>query len=514
MARLVAGSKRWSWLTSTATSMTSPTRRPARGREPGHHRGPVLVDLALQCLDGGVVDHGGLRPPSSVTAARALTHMWSITSAPSASGGARLPPSRELAAQLGVSRRLVTDAYAQLIAEGYLIGRGGSGTRVADGRAIRPSPLTEPAPGRLPPVRYDLHPGQPNLALFPRRDWLAAQREAMATLPDSQLGYEDPAGVWELRGAVADHLGRVRGALATPRRTLIVTGFGQGLRICADALRAAGVTRVAVEDPGFPVAVWLLRQAGIEPVPLPVDGQGLQLEALAAADVGAVLVCPAHSQPTGVVLAPERRAALLAWAQESDALVLEDDYDAEFRYDREPVGALQGLAPERVVLLGTVSKTLAPALRLGWLCVPDAWLERLVIAKTAADLGTPALEQHALAALLRSGAYERHLRRARSVYRRTREALLRALATELPEARVTGAAAGLHAVLRLPDGTDEAAVERAAAERSIRVVGLRHSYIGERSEPPRPALVLGYASLSPGEARIVARLLAECVNAE
>src|SRR5271165_745476 len=289
----------------------------------------------------------------------------------------RLPASRALASDLGISRRLVVDAYAQLLAEGYLIARPGAGTYVAEAPAAAPAPATEPS--RRAPA-FDFFPGYPDLASFPRRAWLRALRETLRDAPDRAFGYPDPRGAPELRAALAEHLRRVRGVFADPESIVICAGAAQGFVLLVRALRGAG--RIAVEDPGLPAHRAILAAQGARLVALPVDERGARVHELAAAPGAhppdAVLVTPAHQSPTGVALAPPRRAALLEWAAEPGRVVIEDDYDAEYRYDRAPLAALQGLAPDRVVYLGTVSKTLAPALRLGWLVAPAHLVELIV----------------------------------------------------------------------------------------------------------------------------------------
>ncbi|HEU4392585.1 MAG TPA: PLP-dependent aminotransferase family protein [Solirubrobacterales bacterium] len=410
---------------------------------------------------------------------------------------ARLPSSRALAEELGVSRRLVVEAYEQLAAEGYLLARRGSGTRVAprarvaaDGETVPPAPEPVPAPVE----GIDLFPGAPDLSLFPRRAWARSLRRALAALPDARLTYGEFAGTTELRVALAEHLGRLRATAGGPDRVVVTAGYQQGLRVFCQLVRARGGERIAVEDPGYPVSGWTIEAEGLEMVPVPIDDEGIDVAALAAAGPDAVVVTPAHALPLGAVLAPARRRQLVAWARESGALVLEDDYDAELRYDRGPAGSLQGLAPDVVVLAGTVSKTLAPALRLGWLLLPAELVPIAIAARTMADGGGPRIDEWALADLISSGAFDRHVRAARQRYRAKRAVLLDALGAALPDARVRGIAAGLHAVLELPGPRSEAEVVAAAKDAGVHVQGLT-TFTRQHAQPP--GLVLGYGL--PGE---------------
>jgi GntR family transcriptional regulator/MocR family aminotransferase len=421
--------------------------------------------------------------------------------------GARLPSSRALAAELRVSRRLVVEAYAQLAAEGYLESRRGSGTRVA-ARATAGAPRRPRARSREPRPRVDLFPGAPDLSLFPRAAWGRALRAALRDLPDRRLSYGAPAGAGELRAAVSEHLGQVRGADSEPERVVATSGYQQGVRIFCELVRARGGRRIGVEDPGYPVAALGIEAAGMELVPLPLDGDGLSADALAAADPDAVVVTPAHAMPMGVVLSPGRRARLVEWARSRDALVLEDDYDAEFRYDRDPVGCLQGLAPELVVLAGTVSKTLAPALRLGWLLLPPELVEPAAIARVAADAAGPVPEQVALGRFIGEGSFDRHVRGARQRYRAKRAALLEALAELLPEGRVRGIAAGLHALVELPAGVGERAALAAAERRGVRAYALA-DYTRRHRRPP--SVVVGYGTPTERELREAVGVLAKSV---
>ncbi len=412
----------------------------------------------------------------------------------------RLPATRALAAELGVSRGVVGEAYAQLTAEGYLTRRRGAGTVVA--AAPRPS-TAPPDPVLAVAVPEDFHPGMPDLASFPRAAWLRSLRSAMRAAPDAAFGYPDPAGTPELRVALARYLGRARGVAAGPERVLVTSGLTQGIALVCRALRAGGARRLAGVDPGFMVHRAVAAHCGLEVVPVPVDEQGLRTDALTDLSADALLATPAHQSPLGGVLPPERRAALLAWAEARDAIVIEDDYDAEYRYDREPVGALQGLAPERVVYAGCASKVLAPGLRLGWLVLPAALTAAVSFEKAVDDIGTAVLEQLTLADFMERGELDRHLRRMRPRYRARRDALVEALARELPDWRLVGAAAGINAVVLMPEGTDEAAFLAAAAADGMRLHGL--SWF--RVAPGPPGLVLGYANLSePAIARGVTGL--------
>jgi GntR family transcriptional regulator/MocR family aminotransferase len=407
--------------------------------------------------------------------------------------GERLPSSRELARELGLSRGLVQDCYAQLQAEGYLDARAGSATRVAAGAGTAPAPPPARAPG--PRLLADFASGVPDLASFPRLDWLWAVREACRSVPTAALNYGDPRGSPVLRGVLAAYLRRVRSAVADPEHMVVCTGFAQGLGLVLRALAAQGVRRVAFEDPGSPAshaaaAAW----AGVEPVAVPVDGHGIDAGALAATAARAVVLTPAHQWPTGVVLAPERRLALLAWAAERDAVIIEDDYDAEFRYDREPVGALQGLAADRVVAIGTVSKSLAPVVRLAWAVCPPSLTGAIAGQKQVSDHGSPGLDQLALAALIESGRYDRHLRRMRASYAQRRGVLLESLARHAPGVTLTGLAAGFHAVAHLPGPAAEEAVITAARGRSVGLYGMSASRWSGGTTPAQ--LVLGFGNLS------------------
>jgi GntR family transcriptional regulator/MocR family aminotransferase len=419
--------------------------------------------------------------------------------------GAAVPSTRDLARQLGVSRRVVVDAYGQLAAEGYLSLRQGARPRVSDAPAAANG--HEPAPAPPPPPRFDFRPSVPDVSSFPRAAWLRATREALATMPDADLQYGDWIGLETLRQALADYLGRVRGVVADASRVVVTSGYTQALTLLCHALATGGARRIAIEDPANPEQLLIARRAGLEPVPVAVDDDGLRVQELA--DEDAVVLTPAHQHPTGAVLSGERRAALLAWLRDRDALAIEDDYDAEYRYDRAAIGALQGLEPDRVAYAGSASKTLAPALRLGWLVVPPPLLEAIRSEKYLADMGTERIGQQAFAHFLERGELDRHLRRMRGRYRARRDALVQALADELPDATVKGIAAGLHVTVEIP-GVDERALAEEAARRRIRF----NTMLDYRDPaPPGPAtLMLGYGQVGEPAIRAGVRELAAAVT--
>jgi GntR family transcriptional regulator/MocR family aminotransferase len=420
----------------------------------------------------------------------------------------RLPSTRELAREMGVSRGVVVEAYSQLAAEGYLDMRQGAAPRVAAaGAAETPELVARPKTER---VRYPFFPVHPDYAAFPREAWLASLRRAVQTAPDSDLGYGDPRGIEALRAALAAYLGRVRGVLATPERMQICSGYTQGQVLVCHALRRHGARRVATEDPGHHQHREIAERAGLDVAPIPVDERGLVVEELERADADAVILTPAHQYARGAVLAAERRTALLAWAERRDAVVIEDDYDAEYRYDRAPVGALQGLKPERVVYAGTASKTLAPTLRLGWLVLPSWLADAVAEEKDLADCGGPGLEQHAMADFLSRGDLDRHLRRTRLLYGRRRQALVEALHQTIPGVQIEGIEAGLHAVALLPGERDEAVVVERARARGVAVAGLnRFRCVPREGEA---ALMLGYGRMVESTLRAGVAELAKAIG--
>jgi GntR family transcriptional regulator/MocR family aminotransferase len=328
---------------------------------------------------------------------------------------------------------------------------------------------------------------------FPRTEWLRCLRDAVQAMTNADLGYGDPRGVEALRSALSGYLGRVRGVAADPDRIVVTNGYSQGQGLVCRALVARGARRIGFENPSHPEQRRIAQRAGLTIVPIAVDDAGVRIDELERADIDVLVLTPAHQHPTGAVLAGDRRRALLAWLARRDAVVIEDDYDAEYRYDRAAVGALQGLDPGRIVYGGSASKTLAPALRLGWLVVPPWLLDAVADEKDLADCGTARIEQHAFAGFLSRGELDRHLRRMRTRYRRRRDLLLAELARALPEAGIRGIAAGLHATVELPDGYDEDAILHQARRRGIDLTTMHQFWIPPSAGPP--TLLLGYAQL-------------------
>ncbi|MER5299238.1 PLP-dependent aminotransferase family protein [Streptomyces lasiicapitis] len=431
--------------------------------------------------------------------------------------GSRLPATRVLAGELGVSRGVVTEAYRRLTEDGHVAGRGRGGTVVLaaplarpterqvtadDGTSGQPGLFTAP-PGtgtfdalRAAPARIDLSPGLPDLAAFPRAAWLRAERSVLAGLVPSDFGYGDPRGTPALRRAVARWLALNRGIAADPDEVLIVAGTAQALGLLALVLRDEGVTRIAIEDPGSLGIRQHLHNSGLQSPPVPVDLKGIRVDALRATGARVALLTPAHQFPTGVVLDGGRRRELADWARDG-GLIIEDDYDAEHRYDRPPVPALRSTLADHVAYAGSVSKLLAPALRVGWLLAPRRHRSALVDAKRFADLGNAALPQLVLAHLMESGELERHLRFLRRRHRGRRDAMIAAIGARMPGAVVHGAAAGLHLMVTFEAGRDDTALAAAALERGVKVQPL--SWHAQREG--RPGLVLGYAASTPSDIR-------------
>ncbi len=401
--------------------------------------------------------------------------------------GVALPSSRALAVHLGVSRGVTTEAYGQLAAQGFLVTRTKAPPVVAP--VATPARAAEQTAPRRSAPRFDFTPNTPDVTLFPGRRWTSALVEAARSVPAAAYDYGDPCGEPELRRVLADHLGRTRGVVADPDRLLVVQGAAQGIDLLARVLEARGARRVAVEDPSLDVQPRRFRAHGLAVAGRRVDGEGLVVDGLRA---DAVLVTPAHQFPTGAVLSGPRRRALLDWATRRRALVVEDDYDAEFRYDREPVRAVQGLDPDRVAYLGTASKTLAPALRLAWLVLPADLVGEAARVKELLDYSSPSLDQLALARFVSRGDYDRQVRRARAVYRRRRDRLLALLDAQLPGMPVSGIAAGMHVLVRLPDDVDDRAVAARAEQDGIRVLPLSRYAL---SPAGAGGLVLGYGRI-------------------
>ena len=404
-------------------------------------------------------------------------------------GGTALPPSRLLARELGVSRSVIVEAYGQLVAEGYLEARRGARTQVVQPAA--PPAIAGDVAFAVWVSNQHLS-GLPDPASFPRREWMRHYRSVMLEYPNASFHYPETQGKVELRRALAGYLGRVRAVQTRPEQIVVCGGFAQGLALICRALHRRGILQLAVEDPCFFFHRRLVRAAGLEPVPVRVDEHGLDVAQLTQLPVEAVLLSPAHSYPTGAVLSPERRIELATWARQRDAIVIEDDYDAEFRYDRNPIGALQGLAPEHVIYGGSTSKTLTPALRLGWLVVPARLLEDVLLAKVMDDIATEAFGQLTLARFIETGAFSRHLRHVRPIYRSRRDRLIAALGRHLPDWTPAGVAAGLHVFVWLPHDVSEAELVREAHARKLNIEGAARHWADKRNAPP--AILIGYGA--------------------
>ena len=403
--------------------------------------------------------------------------------------GTRLPSSRRLADDLQVSRGVVTDAFDQLVAEGYLVVTARLAPVVAGVASVRPARAES---GR-PSWRFDFVATTPDVELFPRRAWLRACERALRDATNDALDYGDHRGRIELRNALSDHLGRVRGVRANPGHIIITQGFTQALDLLCRVLATRGARTITFESPSLADEWATVRASGLRVEACPVDREGIRTDHLADLTGAAIVVTPAHQFPTGAVMAPARRTALVSWAASHERLIVEDDYDAEFRYDRNAIGALQGLDPGRVIHIGSASKTLAPGLRLGWMSLPAGLVGEVRSAKAAADSGSPALDQLALANLLVTGDYDRYVARARQVYRRRRDLLVESLGRRLPQHQIEGAAAGLHVLLRLPAEVDDRRITEAAAANGIGVRALSTmSLVGEGER----GLVLGYGRLA------------------
>ena len=429
----------------------------------------------------------------------------------------RLPSTRALATDLGLSRGTVSAAFDQLVAEGFLTVRRGSGTTVSE-LPPRPSPgdqERQAAAERAP--RHDLRPGRPDVSQFPVAAWLRATRRALGDARSEAFGYGDPRGRVELRTALAEYLGRARGVLAAPDQIVITSGYVQALALLARVLGAAGTTAIAMEDPGLAFHREIVRRAGLSVLPLPVDEHGARTETLTGIPglrAGAVVVTPAHQYPTGGTLHPARRHALAEWARAAEGLVIEDDYDGEFRYDRQPVGALQGMAPGRVAYVGTASKTLGPALRLGWMVLPDHLVGPVAEEKRHLDNLTEVPGQLSLAEFITSHAYDRHVRSCRLRYRRRRDLLIARLAPgrSLPGLRIGGVAAGLQALLSLPaEGPGEQELLAGAAQHGLALDGLAGHWHDPGDHPQ--GIVVGFGTPSQRAYPVALEALARVLHA-
>jgi GntR family transcriptional regulator/MocR family aminotransferase len=425
--------------------------------------------------------------------------------------GSRLPPSRIFARQLGTSRGVVVGAYESLVAAGYFVSRQGIGTEVAaapelDAAGIDFTTRFEPAG-----TRWDLRAGFPDLSSFPRGDWLRAMETVVRRIPYAYFGYGDSRGAPELRNALATRLGRTRGIVPAPERIVVTAGSTQAHQLAFRLLAERGASSIAIEDPGWHMQQTAAQDARLRPIPVRVDEDGMDVHQLVASGADAAVVTPAHHFPFGVPLSSERRSALLEWGRASGAMIVEDDYDTEFRFDAKPAASLHAEHPDGVISIGTASKSLAPALRLGWVLFPAELASEGARLKERMDSGSPFLDQLTYAELIESGRLDRHLRRMATVYERRRRTLATALAAELPEARVLGIAAGLHVAVALPAELDERSVLQAAAERGILIRGIGRYRFETRHE--QPILELGYANV-PEESMVRAiRALAEAVRA-
>ncbi|TCC04404.1 PLP-dependent aminotransferase family protein [Kribbella soli] len=423
--------------------------------------------------------------------------------------GTRLPATRTLATDLGLSRGVVTESYQRLTEDGHVSTHGRRGTIVVAAPMIgdvrksegprffgRPSlAVADDVFDRLRdlPARIDLTPGVPDLAAFPRSAWLRAERAVLADLESADFGYGDPAGTPTLRRAVAAWLAQYRGITADPDDLIIVAGVAQAIGLVSQMLERHGIHEIAVEDPGSLGSRQHLQNWGMRTPPIPVDDRGLQVDVLRDSGASAVMVTPAHHFPTGVVLDGERRRELIQWATDG-GLVIEDDYDAEHRYDRPPVPALRSMLPDQVIYAGSVSKLLAPALRIGWMLAPPQYKEELIARKRLADLGNAGLPQLTLAALMESGELERQLRFLRRRHRTRRDAMVSAIRNHLPTATIHGAAAGLHLTITFAEG-DDTELAAAALEAGVKT----HPLSWHCQLPHAPGLVLGYAARTPTE---------------
>jgi GntR family transcriptional regulator / MocR family aminotransferase len=420
--------------------------------------------------------------------------------------GAQLPSTRVLAEDLRVSRGVILRVYGQLAAEGYISLRQGATPTVRP--TVRFEPKTVDPPNGQPRVVYNLRPHLPEVATFPRRPWLRAVRESLEQARTADLTYGDEAGLWSLRVEVANYLSRARGVSACPEQTLITAGSTHGVSLVSRVLARRGRTVMAFENPSHYILRSAASHGGQTVVAAEVDEDGIRPDTIARAD--SVYVSPAHQFPTGVALAPERRTALIEWAEAADALILEDDYDAEFRYDRAPVGALQGLAPEQVIYVGSTGKTFAPGLRLGWAVLPQELVDDVAQELLNSMLHVSGFDQLAFANFMHRGEFDRHLRRMRHVYRARRDVVASLLGELLPEYDVRGIAAGLHVVLELPSHRTATAVRAAAGTVGIVVDSLEQHTFADYAGPA--GLLIGYGGLPEPALEQAIKRLAEIIR--
>jgi GntR family transcriptional regulator / MocR family aminotransferase len=407
-------------------------------------------------------------------------------------GGSAVPSSRRLADQLGLSRGVVVEAYQQLVAEGYLTSHTGGYTQVADGLAHAMPYAHEDAAALGGTAGVDFRYGRPDVSQFPRAAWLRSLRTVLTETPHERLNYLDGRGAPELRAALADYLNRVRGTWASPQNVIVCNGFAQAVSLMMPVLHRQGFRRLAVEVPSDSDAVGVARGAGLEVVGIPVGDGGLDVDALETSGADAVLVTSAHQFPTGCVLSPQGRSALVTWAKSGNRVIIEDDYDAEYRYDQTPVGAVHGLAPDQVIYAGTTSKTLAPGLRLGWMVAPNRFVTALAAQKVEYDRGSPVIDQLAFAEFIRTGDFDRHLRRMRPIYRRRRDRILTQISQLLPELTPVGVAAGLHVFCWLPEELPEQPVLETARRHGLIIDGVAGYQLDDAS---RGGLIFGYGKL-------------------
>jgi GntR family transcriptional regulator / MocR family aminotransferase len=417
--------------------------------------------------------------------------------------GALLPPTRMLAKEFRCSRWVVSEAYAQLGAEGYLATRIGSGTRV------RGSPgLVLPPHDSSPASVFDgdLAPILPDLSSFPVKEWTLALRAGLSTLTTDDLEFPPRVGHPHLRQILAEYLYRVRGVHADRANVTITTGTDDGLSRLLGAMRASGIDTVAVEDPGWPGIRLAAQAAGLETLSVSVDSDGLRVSELAQnSRVRAVVVTPAHQFPTGAILSSDRRAQLLAWAGRVDALIVEDDADADKRHDGRRVGAMQSADPLRVAYVASACRTLGPAVGIGWMVTPPRWT-RVIHSRTRVAPCPPVMDQLAFAKLLQDGGYDRHSRRSRTKSRNRRDTLVRLISSLLPEARVSGAAAGSYFVVDVDCPTDCDTVLALQESRGLSLVSM-HRYQLNHTRSER-GLVIGFGNLADADfERVVSRLI-------